>query len=63
MPNTDRVSFRTSPIPSLLALIDRAASRSRRERSDWIRQVLYDVALAELAGLDVHEMLKKYTRQ
>lgn len=59
---TDRISFRTSPIPSLLTLIDRAAFRSRRERSDWIRQVLYDVAVAELAGLDVHEMLKRYTR-
>lgn len=59
---TDRVSFRTSPIPSLLSLIDRAASRSRRERSDWIRQVLYDVAAAELAGLDVHELLKRYAR-
>lgn len=58
----DKVSFRCSPIPNLLEMVDRAAEKQRRERSDWIRQSLYIVAMAELAGLDVHELLKRYIR-
>lgn len=56
----DKISIRCSPLPGLLKLIDNAAVKSRRDRSDWIRRALYDVAVAELAGVDVHELLKRY---
>lgn len=58
----DKISIRCSPTPGLLGLIDRAADRQRRDRSDWIRQSLYIVAMAELAGIDVQEMLRRYVR-
>lgn len=58
----DKISIRCSPTPGLLDMIDRAAQAQRRERSDWIRQSLYIVAMAELAGLDVHELLRRYMR-
>lgn len=58
----DKISIRCSPTPGLLGLIDRAADRARRDRSDWIRQSLYIVAMAELAGIDVQEMLRRYVR-
>ncbi len=58
----DKVSFRCSPVSGLLEIIDHAADKSRRDRSDWIRQSLYIVALAELAGVDVHELLRRYVK-
>jgi hypothetical protein len=60
--STDKVSFRCSPIPSLLDMIDDAADRARRDRSDWIRQSLYIVAMAELSGVNVQELLRRYVR-
>lgn len=58
----DKISIRCSPTPGLLELIDRAAERQRRERSDWIRQSLHIVAICELAGVDVQELLRRYVR-
>lgn len=58
----DKISIRCSPTPGLLKLIDNAADKARRDRSDWIRQSLYIVAMAELAGIDVQEMLRRYVR-
>lgn len=58
----DKISIRCSPTPGLLKLIDDAAGKQRRDRSDWIRQSLYIVAKAELSGLDVQEMLRRYVR-
>lgn len=58
----DKVSFRCSPISGLLEIIDHAAEKQRRDRSDWIRQSLYIVAMAELSGVDVHELLRRYVR-
>lgn len=60
--DTDKVSFRCSPVSGLLDMIDHAADKSRRDRSDWIRQSLYVVAMAELAGIDVQEILRRYVR-
>ena len=62
VPTEDKISIRCSPTPGLLKLIDNAATIARRDRSDWIRQSLYIVALAELAGVDVHELLRRYVR-
>lgn len=58
----DKVSFRCSPVNGLLEMIDHAAEKSRRDRSDWIRQSLYIVALAELAGVNVQDILRRYVR-
>lgn len=58
----DKISIRCSPTPGLLGLIDRAADKQRRARSDWIRQTLHIVAMAELSGLDVQELLRRYVR-
>lgn len=58
----DKISIRCSPTPGLLGLIDRAADKQRRDRSDWIRQSLYIVARAELAGVDVQEILRRYVK-
>ena len=58
--NNDKLSFRTTPIPSLSSLIKQASAKSRRDRSDWIRQSLYIVALCELDGLDVQELLRRH---
>lgn len=60
--DSDKISIRCSPIPKLLEMVDRAAEKQRRDRSDWIRQSLYIVAMAELAGVDVQELLKRYIR-
>lgn len=58
----DKISIRCAPTPGLLDLIDHAAGKQRRRRSDWIRQSLRIVALAELAGIDVQDLLRRYVR-
>lgn len=58
----DKISIRCSPTPGLLGLIDSAADKQRRARSDWIRQTLHIVATAELSGIDVQELLREYVR-
>ncbi len=60
---SNRVSFRTGPIPGLEQLIARAADKQRRDLSEWVRQSLYIVAMAELSGVDVHDLLKRFMKK
>jgi hypothetical protein len=61
--DNDRVSFRTGPMPGLDRLIERAADKQRRDLSEWMRQSLYIVAMAELSGVDVHDLLKRFMKK